>query len=170
MMSDAHDAPCTPEPISQELDDLTCSLIDYALDILATSGELSVSLAVADKAGKATLLTFDDDDFEESIEGPVCACARLPPASSKLRVLPALPCVMPLHTTAQSTKALKRDMFPPSSSNTARRAFRRAIPPTLPMTTPPMSKTLCAQMLHLPVWWSYSHRTRYSYRMYARYV
>ena len=46
-MSDAHDAPCTPEPISQELDDLTCSLIDYALDILATSGELSVSLAVA---------------------------------------------------------------------------------------------------------------------------
>ena len=68
MMSDAHDAPCTPEPISQELDDLTCSLIDYALDILATSGELSVSLAAADKAGKATLLTFDDDDFEESIE------------------------------------------------------------------------------------------------------
>ena len=68
MMSDAHDAPRAPEPISQELDDLTCSLIDYALDILATSGELSVSLAVADKAGKATLLTFDDDDFEESIE------------------------------------------------------------------------------------------------------
>lgn len=68
MMSDAHDAPCTPEPISQELDDLTCSLIDYALDVLATSGELPVSLAAADKAGKATLLTFDDDDFEESIE------------------------------------------------------------------------------------------------------
>ena len=57
----------SPEPISPELDDLTCALIDYALGELAEGGELAVSLAAADSQGKSTLLSFDDEDFEESI-------------------------------------------------------------------------------------------------------
>lgn len=67
-MNDSPEAGCAPEPITDELDGLTCALIDYALECLACSGELPVSLAAADKAGRSTLLSFDDEDFEESIE------------------------------------------------------------------------------------------------------
>ncbi len=68
----------SPEPISPELDDLTCALIDYALGELAENGELSVSLAALDGRGNSTLLSFDDEDFEESIaeaRSRVRACA-----------------------------------------------------------------------------------------------
>ncbi len=64
-MMDAQDA---VEPISAELDSLTVALIEYGLDELASTGELSVSLALGDEDGNATLLSFDDDDFDESID------------------------------------------------------------------------------------------------------
>ena len=64
-MTDINDA---VEPISDELDSLTVALIDYALDALATTGELSVSLALGDDEGNATLLSSDGDDFDESID------------------------------------------------------------------------------------------------------
>ena len=64
---DFQEGQSSPEPISPELDDLTCALIDYALGELAESGRLSVSLAAVDGQGQSTLLSFDDEDFEESI-------------------------------------------------------------------------------------------------------
>ncbi len=64
-MMDANDA---VEPISAELDSLTVALIEYGLDELASTGQLSVSLALGDEDGNATLLSFDDDDFDESID------------------------------------------------------------------------------------------------------
>ena len=57
-----------PEPISHELDTLTVSLIDYSLDLLSETGALPPTLAAEDARGSRTLLSFDDEDFEECIE------------------------------------------------------------------------------------------------------
>ena len=57
-----------PEPISPEMDALACALIDYGLDLLGTTGELAPTLAVEDDRGNRSLLSFDDEDFEECLE------------------------------------------------------------------------------------------------------
>lgn len=57
-----------PEPISPEMDALACALIDYSLDLLGETGELTPTLAVEDASGNRSLLSFDDEDFEECLE------------------------------------------------------------------------------------------------------
>ena len=57
-----------PEPISEEMDALACVLIDDSLDLLGEVGELAPTLAVEDDRGARTLLSFDDEDFEECLD------------------------------------------------------------------------------------------------------
>ena len=57
-----------PEPISESMDALACALIDYSLDLLGETGELSPTLAVEDENGERSLLSFDDEDFEECLD------------------------------------------------------------------------------------------------------
>ena len=57
-----------PEPISEEMDALACALIDYSLDLLGEVGERAPTLAVEDDRGARTLLSFDDEDFEECLD------------------------------------------------------------------------------------------------------
>ncbi len=65
--TDPHGA-VEPEPISPEMDALACALIDYSLDLLGETGELAPTLAVEDGQGNRSLLSFDDEDFEECLE------------------------------------------------------------------------------------------------------
>lgn len=57
-----------PEPISEAMDALACALIDYSLDLLGETGELAPTLAVEDENGERSLLSFDDEDFEECLD------------------------------------------------------------------------------------------------------
>ena len=57
-----------PEPITDELDRLVCATIDYSLDILGEVGELSPSLAIEDEKGARALLSFDEEEVEESLD------------------------------------------------------------------------------------------------------
>ena len=66
-MTNRTDSP-EPEPISPEMDALACALIDYSLDLLGETGELAPTLAVEDASGNRSLLSFDDEDFEECLE------------------------------------------------------------------------------------------------------
>lgn len=59
--------PTEPEPISPQMDALACALIDYGLDLLSETGELVPTLAVEDAEGNRSLLSFDDEDFEECL-------------------------------------------------------------------------------------------------------
>ena len=59
---------CEPEPISDELNALVCATIDYALDLLGETAELSVTLVVEDAAGNQVLLSFDDEEIEECLD------------------------------------------------------------------------------------------------------
>lgn len=61
------DAAMEPEPISQAMDNLACALIDYGLDLLGETGDLVPTLAVEDAQGNRSLLSFDDEDFEECL-------------------------------------------------------------------------------------------------------
>lgn len=68
-----------PEPISDELEALAGTLIDYSLDLLGETGELAPTLAVEDEHGERTLLSFDDEDMEECLDearGLLAAAAR----------------------------------------------------------------------------------------------
>lgn len=57
-----------PEPISEQMDALACALIDYGLDLLGETGELVPTLAAENADGERTLLSFDDEDFEECLD------------------------------------------------------------------------------------------------------
>ena len=64
----ANEETLEPEPISEAMDTLACALIDYSLDLLGETGELSPTLAVEDETGARSLLSFDDEDFEECLD------------------------------------------------------------------------------------------------------
>ena len=83
-------APATPEPepISQEMDALACALIDYSLDLLGETGELVPTLAVEDAVGNRSLLSFDDEDFEECLDE---VRSRLTAAARGEKTLEGLP-------------------------------------------------------------------------------
>ena len=57
-----------PEPISEQMDQLACDLIDYSLDLLGKNGSLTPTIAVEDVAGKRVLLSFDNEEVEECLE------------------------------------------------------------------------------------------------------
>lgn len=57
-----------PEPISDQLEALAGSLINYSLDLLGEVGELSPTLAAENAAGDPVLLSFDDEDVEECLD------------------------------------------------------------------------------------------------------
>lgn len=57
-----------PEPISEAMEALAGALIDYSLDLLGETGELSPTVAVEDAEGNRSLLSFDDEDFEECLQ------------------------------------------------------------------------------------------------------
>lgn len=87
-MSDETLKPEEPEPISESMDALACALIDYSLDLLGETGELSPTLAVEDGLGTRSLLSFDDEDFEECLDE---VYARLRAAASGKQELEGLP-------------------------------------------------------------------------------
>ena len=62
-------APVDPEPISDEMEALAGDLIDFGLDALADSGQLTPTLVVEDSSGERTLLSLDgDEDVEECLD------------------------------------------------------------------------------------------------------
>ena len=64
-----------PQPISPELDALTCELIGYCLDILATREDLWPQLAYLEEGSdEPVLVSFSDDSPDECLEA---ACTTL---------------------------------------------------------------------------------------------
>lgn len=85
-----HDAQ-QPEPISAQMDSLALALIEYSLDLLADLGDLSVTLAVEDAHNNHVVLSFDDEDFEESLEEAHETLRRAVAGTSPLKELEGVP-------------------------------------------------------------------------------
>lgn len=81
-----------PEPISAELETLAGALIDYGLDLLGETAELSVTLAAEDAAGTRALLSFDDDQTEECLEAARTLVSAAAAGKGRVEGLTQRPC------------------------------------------------------------------------------